>query len=154
MKKIKQKAFTGIEIVIVLAIMITLIANAPRLYATFFMSNELKMAEWSIEDVLTRARGNTMTGVNDKQWGVHFESDSYVLFFGSAYGPLDPDNEIHKLSSSISITIISINGGGSDVIFNRFTGDTDLYGSIVIENDTSGEMSVINVNEAGMIDVQ
>lgn len=150
-KYFKKKGFTMFELMIVVSIFVILLAYMPQVYSSYFTSSGIKMARWEITNTLKRARLNTMTGREDVQWGVHFESDQYVLFKGTTYSSSDPDNEVHELLQSLDVTNISLNGGGADVVFNN-VGSTDQYGSLQVESDASSNTVSVTINSAGTID--
>ena len=94
-----------------------------------------------------------MNGQQDGVWGVYFTSDSFVLFLGPTYIAEADDNIPTVLSSSMTISNISLNGGGTDVLFDDPYGDTDEYGSLLISDVTTSKTKTISINEMGMVDM-
>ncbi|KPJ85932.1 hypothetical protein AMJ57_01310 [Parcubacteria bacterium SG8_24] len=103
-------------------------------------------------DSLHEARSGAMSGKGTRRFGVHFESDRFVLFEGAAYNPADPDNTVHDLPGDVSITDISLSDAGSDVLFASHRGVPSQYGTVEF-SDSGGETRTVTVGEAGMLDV-
>ena len=94
-----------------------------------------------------------MARQEDSQWGVHFESNKYVLFKGSVYSAVDSYNEEITLPDVLTISAITFNGGGSEVVFSKITGETLNFGTTTIQNDL-GESKNILINSYGTIESQ
>ena len=105
-----------------------------------------------IVTTLRRAQWQSMNGHEDTEWGVHFETNQFVLFKAPTYSALDPDNVVTSLPNDIDLTNISLNGAGVNVIFNSDFGASDEYGSLKIDHTSSDKEQTVTVNAAGMID--
>jgi len=92
---------------------------------------DVAITSQQIITTLQLARNRALASVDDESYGVHFESNLYVLFTGTTYSASDPDNEVRQLSSDIEINNISI-GGGDNVVFDRLIGTTSNSGSITL----------------------
>ena len=86
---------------------------------------------------------------------MHFENTRVVLFKGLSYSANDSLNISSSLHSLIIISNVALTGG-SDVVFQRLTGETAESGSVtlaLVDNPTitkvisiSG-MGVVNLNQ-------
>ncbi len=81
--------------------------------------------------ILRLAQSRTLAGENDSSWGVRLESNQITLFQGDTFAG-SPLIRVYPLPNSIQITNIVLNGGGSDVIFKRVTGQTDQAGAFLL----------------------
>ncbi len=148
-----SKGFTLIEIIFVIFIAVLLIA------ATFplskFRDNKLLISTSEvIYSTMNEARSNTLASKNDFQYGVHFESNKVVLFRGASYSSGDNNNEEIKIQNTISLTQISLNGGGVDILFDRLTGNTNNFGSIKIQlARDSSIFRTISVEKTGVVTI-
>jgi hypothetical protein len=90
---------------------------------------------------LAAAREKTLAGINNSQYGVHFQSDRLILFRGASY----PGTTVQTidLDSTITIPTITLAGGGTNVIFNRLTGATAQTGTIVVRLASDATQSII-----------
>jgi prepilin-type N-terminal cleavage/methylation domain-containing protein len=147
------KGFTLIELLVVVAIIAILLVIGLSRFGTFGQRVSLDTSSQKIISTLQRARGQTLASEEETQWGVHFETNKYVLFKGATYNPLNTENREYDLSST---EIVSINlTGGDDVVFNRIRGSTANDGSLVVRllTDTSRTRTII-VNSLGQVSLQ
>ncbi len=152
MKHIDQHGFTLVELVITLALFGILVLIGIGLSSNTLGRNQTGNVTQDSVTTLRRAQWQSMNGHEDTEWGVHFETDLFVLFKGPTYSALDPDNVVTDLPNDIDIISISLNGGGDEVIFNSDFGATDEYGSFIVDHTSSDKQQTVTVNEAGMID--
>ena len=54
------------------------------------------------------------------------------MFVGNLYSAGHASNTVFSLNEGVEIVNISLAGGGSDVVFDRLTGETNQNGSFVI----------------------
>lgn len=149
----RRNAFTVIEVLIAIGIITVLAGLSIPTANTFLSRNELNTEALKITDALRRAKVQSMFGAEDSAWGVHFTSADYTVFRGSTYNPADSFNSTVTLPGVLTISGITINGGGSDVIFDRVFGTTSTFGTTTIQNDAA-EIRIIVINPAGTINLQ
>lgn len=144
--------FTLLELLVSISVIsIVAIISAPFLQRSLGRT-ELRSAMWELEDDLYRVQSNSVNGKNDVIWGIHFDASSYTLFEGPTYNMSDPDNIVKTLSPSLSLTSISLNGGGNDILFTRTTGRTSQFGSIQITDASANEVGTVTITEEGKIE--
>lgn len=148
-----RKAFTVIEVLIAIGIIAVLAAISVPTANVFLSRTELNSEALKITDSLRRARSQAMSGREDSAWGVHFTSSNYTVFRGSSYNPSEAFNETFTLPGILTLSAITINGGGSDIIFNRVTGSTSTFGTTTIQSDSSDSRTIV-VNSEGTINLQ
>jgi type II secretory pathway pseudopilin PulG len=145
----KLKAFTLVEILLVLTIFMVLLGyTVPRMANSLF-ANQVEVAGQELVHVLRRANIQASSQVHDSDWGVYFNSvaSTYTFFAGSTYGEDSSFDLIYVLPSSITFDFLSM---GDEVVFHQITGDTDEDGSIVILAG-NGETRTITVNTLGNV---
>lgn len=147
----KNKGFTLIEILIVIAIL-GIISSIVILNLSQFRNEQLlKNTTLDVVSLLSKARQNTLSSVNSTNYGVHFDGNQAVLFTGSIYSSNNATNEPIVFDSKVIIpTPSGLNiGGGSDVIFERLTGET-IGGTIKIQlTSDSTKQKIITVGKIG-----
>lgn len=148
----RQAGFTLIELVLVFLLIGIISGFLVPVLLDDFTESELKDAQYQMVDRLRVAQSNSVFGKGNSEWGVHFETSSMTFFKGSTYNPADPDNEVITFGATVSLSGISLNGGGDDVVYNKVYGDTDEYGTITILESNSGSTRTVTVNEVGMVD--
>lgn len=135
--------FTFIEVLIAVAIVTTLSTIALISFNTARVVHNLNTSTQNVLSVLRFAQARTLAGENDSVWGVHLASNQITLFQGNTYAS-SPLTQIYALPGSLQLTGILLNGGGSDVIFKRITGETDQTGTFILNviADSSHSRSV------------
>ncbi len=152
-KTSSENGFTLVEAIIAIAIIGVLSGLSVPYFNSFLARNELKNESLKVVDALRTARIRAITGHSDSAWGVHFESNKYVVFKGNAYNASDPFNSETVFPAVLSFATTTLNGGGSDVIFNKISGETSQYGTTTIQNDIN-ESNDIVINRIGMIEMR
>lgn len=148
--RIKNKGFTLIEVLVVIFIMSLILSIVIMSGRSFSDSVNLDNASKNIESKIKLAKMRSIGAYNQTNYGVHFESGRVVVFAGDTYVDGAPTNEVLNLPGNIEIYSINLAGGGSDMIFNRLTGETSYYGTVGVRtaNDIS-KTRQINVNFEG-----
>jgi len=148
-----HRGFSLLEVLLVIALTAAMAALSAPFLASSFSKNELAAASDQVVDALAEARSAAMHGRSGGKYGVHFETDRFVYFEGETYSAIDPDNTEHLLSGLVSVTDISISGGGSDIHFRSASGSSVETGSVQL-TDSAGLTRTVSVNEAGLIDIE
>jgi type II secretory pathway pseudopilin PulG len=151
-----NKGISIIEIMVVISIIVLIIAIVIPGFTDFRNQQAIAVTTEDVASLLNEARNNTISSINSNTYGVHFESTRAVLFTGSSFSESSNNKQI-DFSHAINIPTtggINLNGGGSNVVFQRITGDTANSGTIVIrlQNDTT-KQKIININSIGVISV-
>lgn len=144
---------TLIEIVLVVAIVGILVAVILWPFASFRDEKLLDGAAEEMMALLNEARQRTLSSDGASVYGVYFEDDKMTLFKGAAFpGTGDPDNKEASLANRLTISTISLTGGGSVLIFKRLTGATSENGSITLSlASDSSRQRIVTVSPAGSI---
>jgi prepilin-type N-terminal cleavage/methylation domain-containing protein len=147
-----KQGLTAVELLISIAIIGMVLALLTLAFLTPVGQANLERAAESVQSVLERAKVKTLGSENAQQFGVHFEADRAVFFEGDTYNASDPNNVVYALPRRVTISSIALNGGGADIVFERLTGETSQYGTIVIElTNNSSIQRTISVLETGAI---
>lgn len=138
--------FTFVEVLITVAVITILGSIALVSFNASRNVRDLSTTEQNVLSVLRLAQSKTLAGENDSAWGVHLESNQITLFQGSTYAS-SPLKQTYALPDSVEVTGVLLNGGGSDVIFKRVTGETDQTGTFtlnVIANPSHSRSITVN----------
>ena len=138
-----MRGFTLLELLVVLAILVLLGTLALKPLATFRAKEALDASVTQVLSILHEARESTLASKDDTVYGVHFESLRVVLFAGATYSEGAQTNKEYELPSSVEISTINI-VGGSNVVFERLTGETSNTGEVVLSgvNYDVGERTI------------
>lgn len=148
----KQRGgFTLIELVVVIAILTLMLGLVLPNFNFFRRQSALESATQEITSALRLAQNKTLASEGDSPFGVYFESDKFIIFKGTSFYPLSPDNIVYNLNSLLKISEINL-GGGNYLVFNRLSGNTAGYGSIKVEEkNDSANNKMIYVDSSGVI---
>ena len=125
-----KKGFSLVEILVVIFIMMALMVLGFINYRNFEKNVSLSSSANQIISALHLTNERTISSSDNLVHGIHFTSSTYILFASSTYSASDPKNEVFNLPSNIEIS--EINVGGSNVVFDRLTGKTSNFGTIVL----------------------
>lgn len=106
-----------------------------------------------VATVLREARSLTLSSKGGNQYGIHLESSQAVLFQGSTYNPVATSNVSYLLNPLGNISGVTLVGGGSEIIFDRLTGDTSQSGIIKLSlvADQSSTRT-ITISSTGLVE--
>lgn len=153
--KIKiNRGISLIEILVVVSILAIIVAIVVPNFSKFHNQQALRNTTEDVISLLNEARNNTISSKDSNTYGIHFETGKATLFTGTAY-TVSASNKQIIFDKAVSIPTsggIILNGGGSDVIFNRLTGETTKYGTVIIRliSDASSQKT-INISKLGVI---
>lgn len=151
MRLLRSRGFTVLEILVVVTLIFIITGIVVVAMGTF---RDTQARDAEVEQVLAllgEARTDTIASKDASSYGVHFTSSSITLFKGTTYTAGDANNEEADIDSALSLVNISFAGGGSDVVFNRLTGTTDDYGTLVIRVGSSSDHdATISIAQTGI----
>lgn len=150
MPKNDKYGFTLIELMVSISILLIVIGVVLQQGDSLKNEVELENAGKNVDLAIKKAKTKSIGAVDDKNYGVHFEASKVVIFDGTGiYDDGASLNETYILPSKVEIYNIALNGGVSDLYFERLIGNTSNYGSIGlrIKADTSKTRTIfINSN--------
>lgn len=141
------------EIIVVIAIFALAVSAILNSFGQLNQNQVVNKNTELVATVLREARSLTLSSKGGNQYGVHLESSQVVLFQGATYNPAAPSNIYYALNSLGNISVITLAGGGSDVVFDRLTGDTSQSGTIKLSllSDTSSTRT-ITISGTGLVE--
>jgi len=147
------RGFTLIEIVIVMAISAFLIVGFFSVYSNFNKEKLFEFAVQGVANLLKEAKSSTLASKDATIYGVHFETGRAVLFKGSIFSEPNSDNREYTMPADVELSIINLNGGGSDIIFDRLTGETSQFGTMTISrvSDPTITQNIV-VSQMGVVE--
>ncbi|MBI4038375.1 prepilin-type N-terminal cleavage/methylation domain-containing protein [Candidatus Daviesbacteria bacterium] len=141
-----MKGFTFIELILVLAIMLTLSVMAPSFYSRFILQNVVDNAKDQLSGSLRKAQVYSMTGKQGSSWSVNFGSNTITLYKGTSFPGRDSSfDEKFSVNPNVSIS------WASDISFTKATGlPTPASGATITISSGSNSKTVI-VNSQGVV---
>ena len=141
-----MKAFTVIELILVISIIGVLMAATTPFMSSFMLRNSWHVATDRVVSEVYKAQnyamsGKTISGSN--VWGVCVNGDTFRMFNGSCSTP----NFFEDYSFPRGITITGI----TSVTFDSLRGLPSVVSTISIVSELGS--SNVNLGESGMVDV-
>ncbi|MEK7128044.1 MAG: prepilin-type N-terminal cleavage/methylation domain-containing protein [Patescibacteria group bacterium] len=151
MRKIFKKGITIIEILVVLAIIGVIISVVIPQFANVRENQVLKSGVQDILSSVNKARGETLSSLNSSEYGVHFQSDTVIIFKGKIFSAGAMDNETVSITAPASITNVTLggaSGASGDMYFSRLSGNPSATGTITIS--TGSFSKIITISAVGV----
>ncbi len=146
-----KKAFTFLEITIVIGVLLISLGLMGLYAQTSQVRADVNTQAASFVAYARLASSDAASGKNDQDHGIHLEANSYTLFEGSSYVPGADTNFTISLPSAVSIQNISLDGGGSDLIFTTPFGYTKTNGSLDFVSSQISKTLSISIDEYGTV---
>lgn len=134
-----KRGVTLFEVLIAVTIIGVITGLAIISLSNFREAQALKDAKTNIFTMFDQAKSRTISSENFSVFGIHLEAGSVTVFEGSSYDVDDPNNSVFTLDGTLELVNIVLNGGGSDVVYERVTGSVNTTGTFDVRliNDTS-----------------
>ena len=144
-----------VELLIVIGVIALLSATSYVTYKNMNVSKALDTDTLHVLAELQQARSLTLSSKNADVYGVHFAASDVTLFQGATYAAGAGTNIVTSLNSAVTISSTTLAGGGSDVIFQRLTGETAQSGTVTLSLVASSSVKkTIQIYGTGIVDVQ
>src|SRR3989344_6129316 len=121
-----------VEILVVIGILTIMAALTYETYIKVNANKALDLDAQLIIAEIAQARSLSMGSKNGSQWGVHIASTSVTLFEGTAYDAGAALNMTSALHPAEHVSNITLYGGGTDIVFERLSGDTAATVTIAV----------------------
>lgn len=155
MKKSKvSSGVTFLEITITVGILGLLLAVIMPSFLSFRRSSILNTETQEILTIINKARLSSTSSRGDIKYGVHFESGKIVLFPGVTYTGGANGNEEHIFNPALTLSVITVSGGGPDVIFEKITGATSQNATTTLLVTGSTASTTIVIHPSGLAAIQ
>ncbi len=147
-----KKGFTLLELIIAMAILAVISVIVLSTLQSFNNNQALDKDTQAVVAYLDEAKNKTIASKNAAQYGVRMASSSVTLFKGSSYNAADTENQTYTFNSVILINTLSLQGGGSDVVFMRLTGETSQNGTITLSSIRASSIRTVTIYKTGAIE--
>lgn len=140
----KKKGFSLVELILVMALGITIAALTIPFGIRFFQVQSLEEQTQMLRGTLRRAEQQSVAQKNDNAFGVKILAGSYVVFQGASYAARTvSEDETIVFPSSITPS------GVSEVVFAKRTGIPGTTGVITLA--AGSDIKTITINAKGLI---
>ena len=150
-----KKGFSLIETLAVVAIGGILVSVVLFSFSSFRNSKIIDVSADQVLSVINEARVKAVSSEDYSRFGVYFENGRIVFFKGDIFTESNLSNIETAFSPLVEISDISLNGGGSNIIFQKLTGKTGNYGSLRIRlKSDNSKYKTISVKSTGVVNLQ
>jgi prepilin-type N-terminal cleavage/methylation domain-containing protein len=128
-----MKGFTLLEIIITISvagILFTIATNSSQV-----KKNQDQIVQ-AIEASLDEQRANTQAGKDGENFGVKFNSDSFVLFTGTTYSANSNQNKVIDIDYQFEISE-TITNSDNIIYFSKLLGDANQNATITVSHITN-----------------
>lgn len=149
-----SRGFSLLELLIVMAIVVTLAAVGSGMYRNFGKNVELSSVAQEIAADLRHMQSKAMNGEGGFKWGGHFvngASDDYYVLFSTSGATFADASTVSLATTTLSKTIAFSDPADStskDIIFNKISGTTTAA-TIIITSE--GLIQTVNISSVGTI---
>lgn len=155
MINLKQKGFSLIEIIAVVAIGAVLFATVIISFSSFRNTKIVDVSADQVLSVINEARVKSVSSEDYSRFGVHLELGRMVFFKGDVFAEPNSLNVETVLSPLVEISDISLSGGGSNIVFQKLIGKTSNYGSLRVRlKSDNGKYKTIFVKSTGIASIK
>ena len=153
-----MRGFTLIELIVVLAVLITLLAfTYPSLIGSQHRTTLTETINLLVQDLkdqqLKAMLGDLQGGSTMTNYGIYFQANQYVLFSGTTYVATASANFPVSLNASSSFT--SIPFPNSQIVFSRGSGEVLNFSNntytLTITDSVENVTKNITVNKYGIV---
>ncbi len=134
-----KQGFSLIELLLVIAIILSVSILSMGFYARFITQNGVFVAMDQTVSQLRKAQLYSEIGKQDSSWGVHYANKILTLFAGNSYVSRNPAfDESFTFTGDISVT------GWNDVVFIAPVGTPSATLNTTISGQGSSQSVVVN----------
>jgi prepilin-type N-terminal cleavage/methylation domain-containing protein len=134
-----KRAFTMIEILSVIAIMLLLFGISLPIYQSSLNSSEMDNALKIAVSTIRKAQLQSMAVSNDAQWGVRITSTTLTLFQGASYA-----TRVATYDTDYTLPGNMAYSGPSEIVFSKLYGVPATTGTLILSKNGKSVQIVIN----------
>ncbi len=148
-----KKGFTLLEMLIVLAIITIIAGISMQVFQSLYQDSALRAGGSEVYGALVSARSDTLAAQNDTVYGVRVSSSTVTRFIGASYTPGSATNKVYTFEGEVFATS-SLITSGTNIIFERLTGEPSATGTIYIRDTNGTGTTTIVIHASGLIEYE
>lgn len=149
MQSPKTQGFTLVELLVGFSIIVLIVGFATIGFRNFATYQKFEQEVVAVKSALVEARVDARSAIGEEAHGIKFFTSSIVLFQGTTYSAVDPNNETVTFDT---VTLIpTLTGGVDEIVFTQLTGLPSATGTIDVVGITFVSTTTLEVTAAGVI---
>lgn len=148
-----NRGFTIFEVLISIAIIVIIGSISVSVFSRLSNSTSLDKDAHIVLSYIEKARAMAINSVDAVEHGVKFDTNSVKIFSGTAYNVSNIETD-YNLPGSATISAINLSPAGSEVFFEKLTGNASATGTITVLSSKNGSTKVINIYGTGLAEIQ
>jgi len=142
----KERGFTFIEVVVVMAIFSFIFVVSIPFYTSFTAFNVVESYKQELLQNMRLAQISALGGKNDSAYGIYIENTRYTLYRGASYATrVQDEDRIYAFEDYIHVA------GLNEINFEKKTGLPSTVGTVTLVHASNNREEVIAINSAGFI---
>ncbi len=152
---ITSNGFTLLELLLIVGIIVLMVALAIPVFRSFQETAGLNNTAEEIVNALRLSQNKTLASQAGSSWGVYFNDvgspQNYILFQGASFSSREPTSDkVYQLSKRIEFSLVSIVGGGKEIVFNKVSGTTSKSGQVTLRlKSDQSKVKTVYVDDSG-----
>jgi prepilin-type N-terminal cleavage/methylation domain-containing protein len=142
----KSFGFTLIEVIVSISILTILLMIGNFSFQNSLNNKNLNSEVDNLVSKIEEVKTNAVSGKGGQNYGIKFNTDSFVSFIGSSYIPTNDNNVTYNLNSKLEI-IHNIPGQEGVVVFSKLKGENnhnqDLTITVREKNNNDKKIDII-----------
>jgi type II secretory pathway pseudopilin PulG len=147
----KSQAFTLLEVLVVIGLLLTVTLVILPITVRQLQSAKADAIGREIATEIFLAQQRAYAGENNNSYGIALASGRYTYYQGASLATAVDTFKV-DLAQNITISSISLNGGGSEIFFSKNQLRSNNYGSFHVNDGT--QSVIVSINKEGLISVQ
>lgn len=144
----RQKAFTLVEILLVVGLFAFLAAISLPVYSGFIDRSNLSSSVDITQSAIIRARKYAQTQRNNSNWGVYYQTGQIIVFAGDSYDTRDTAlDEVTNIPDTIGLSVDS----DREVVFQQISGTPVSNGARIEFESPLQNTNTISVDPDGEV---
>lgn len=146
-----NSGFTLVEMLVAIGILTVVASIGVYFFASLYKKEALEKDTASLVALINQARMLSVSSKDASAFGVHLQNDKAVLFEGFSYVSGGANEKTSGFSGKVQVSSYALAGGGSDIVFDRLTGNTSNSGTIVLSLKDGSASTTVTVLQTGVV---
>ncbi len=151
MNTFSPRGFTLIEIMVALAVIMSLATVTLIAFQNMYRAGALTTAQSEVYTAFRDARTKTLASQDSTVYGVMVSSTTVTRFVGDTFSPGELTNVTYFFEAGVFATG-TLAQSETPIVFKRLSGVPNATGTILIEQPNLGTFKTVSIHGTGLIE--